>query len=132
MPDKEKVIEVTSPPETPQAAPVAELAATTAPAEPTRLSESEVSALLEAEKRLPAASRERLAKGQYLTADEVKAAITDKLLELKDAVGSGQPFGLGAAPAAPKKSPDERLAEANQELDRVNAKFGMSIYGGNK
>jgi hypothetical protein len=131
MTDKEKVIEVVTTPEPSPVAPVVE-AANPAPAEPTRLSETEVSALLEAEKRLPAASRARLAKGQYENGEAVTAAITDKLLELKDALGSGQPFAMGAAPTAPKKSPSEALAEANAGLDKAARKYGMELFGGQK
>ena len=126
--DQVKVEVEVKTPVTEVVAPVEE-AAKPAPAEPTRLSEAEVTVLLEAEKRLPAASRARLAKGQYENGEAVKTAITDKLLELTEALGSGQPYGLGAAPAAPKKSPTEALKEAEHALDRVNANYGMTIGG---
>jgi len=51
---------------------VAENGAETAPAAPVRLSELEVTNLLEAEKRLPAASRVRLAEGDYPDGEAVK------------------------------------------------------------
>ena len=128
MTDLNKVEVEVKPPVAETVAPVAE-AVSTAPAEPTKLSEVEVSALLEAEKRLPAASRERLAKGQYENSEAVQAAITDKLAELKEALGSGQVSGLGASKPATKKSPSEALAEANAALDKVNKKYGMHIGG---
>jgi hypothetical protein len=130
MTDQVKVEVESKSPAAETVAPVAE-AVSTATAEPTRLSEVEVTALLEAEKRLPAVSRVRLAEGQYKDAAEVSAAATKELAYLKDILGSGQPFGLGAAPPAPKKSPAEALAEANAALDAVNKKYGMTI-GGNK
>lgn len=112
-----------------QAAAVGEQAATTAPAEPTKLSELEVTTLLEAEKRLPAASRVRLAERQYANGDAVQAAITGELAYLKEVMGSGQPFALGSSPVASPKTPTERLAEADAALDAVSRKFGMSIGG---
>ena len=130
MADQNKVEVKTNPPVTETVAPVAEAVTTPAPAEPTRLSEVEVTALLEAEKRLPAASRARLAEGQYKDGEAVKAIITKELAYLKDLLGSGQPFGLGA-PKQPEKSPTDRIAEADAALDKVNKKYGMNI-GGNK
>jgi hypothetical protein len=128
------VVETISP--VTEAAPVVEVATSPAPAaEPTRLSELEVTALLEAEKRLPAASRARLAEGQYVTADAVKAATVKELAYLKELYGSGQPFALGAAPAAPAKSTTEKLEEANKALDTNNDKWlhpERLSHGGNK
>ena len=130
MADQEK-IEVVETPETETVAPVEEVAAKTAPApEPTRLSEIEVTALLEAEKRLPAASRVRLAEGQYEDGEKVGEAITKELAYLKEVVGSGKPFALGDTPPAPPKTFEERLAEANKRLDNVNRKW-LHNGGGN-
>jgi len=129
MADQVKIVVETIPPVA-EAAPVVEVATIPAPAaEPTRLSELEVTALLEAEKRLPVASRARLAEGQYVTADAVKAATVKELAYLKELYGSGQPFALGAAPPAPEKSFTEKLAEANTKLDAVNQKY---LHGGIK
>lgn len=104
--------------------PVAEVAETPAPAaEPTRLSEVEVSTLLEAEKRLPAPSRERLAESAYSDSEAVKTAITKELAYLAKLQGSGQPFGLGAAPEKPKRTPTEIAEAVNSALDKVNDKY---------
>jgi hypothetical protein len=112
-------------------APVAEVAEQPAPApEPTRLSEAEVATLLEAEKRLPAASRVRLAESNYINGEAVQTAITAELVYLKEAIGSGQPFGLGAASPAPKATPAEIEERATKAIDRVNAKY-LHNLGGN-
>ena len=126
----ETIVEVVKPEqvETDAPAPVAEVAAETATApEPTRLSEVEVSTLLEAEKRLPVISRVRLAESAYINGEAVKAAITAELAYLKEALGSGQPFGLGGLPTQPKLSPAERARLAEEAQDRVNAKY---LHGG--
>jgi hypothetical protein len=128
MTDQGQIVAETTSPVTP-AAPVVEVATPAPAAVPTRLSELEVTALLEAEKRLPVVSRVRLAEGQYVTADAVKAATVKELAYLKELYGSGQPFALGAAPSAPAKSITEKLAEANQALDAVNKKY---LHGGSK
>lgn len=131
MADEQNNVEVT--PENVAAdelAPVAEVAEQPAPApEPTRLSEAEVATLLEAEKRLPAASRVRLAESTYTDGEAVKVAITKELAYLKDALGSGQPFGLGAAQPAPKATPAELEERAAQAIDRVNAKYLHNLGG---
>ena len=126
--DQVKVEVDKTPPVTEAVAPVAE-AVSTATAEPTRLSETEVTALLEAEKRLPVASRARLAEGQYAKAEDVQAAATKELAYLSELLGSGKPWGLGSAPHAPKKTPREALQEAEAALDRVNATYGMTLGG---
>jgi hypothetical protein len=105
-------------------APVAEVAVQTATApEPTRLSEVEVTSLLEAEKRLPAISRVRLAEGQYPTTEDVNKAILKELEYLKEVLGSGQPFALGASSPAIQLTPAEREAKVAEALDRVNKKY---------
>jgi hypothetical protein len=114
------------PPIADKPAPVAEAVIPPAPAEPTRLSELEVTALLEAEKRLPIASRVHLAEGQYTNAEAVKAATVKELAYLSDILGSGQPFAMGATQPA-QKSPEQRIAEANARMDRVNDKW---LHGG--
>jgi hypothetical protein len=126
MADQTKVEVKVQTPVAETVAPVAEAVTTPAPAEPTKLSEVEVTALLEAEKRLPAASRVRLAEGQYKDGEEVKSTITKELAYLKDLLGSGQPFALGA-PKQPEKSYTDRLAEAEAGLDKVNQKY---FHGG--
>lgn len=114
--------------ETQAPAPVAEVAAETATApEPTRLSEVEVSTLLEAEKRLPVISRVRLAESEYTDGEAVKAAITKELAYLKEALGSGQPFGLGGTQAQPKLTPEQIAERKAEALDRVNTKY---LHGG--
>lgn len=130
MADELENVEETNKPETETPAPVAEAAETPAsPAEPTRLSEAEITALLEAEKRLPAPSRERLAESAYQDGEAVKTAITNELAYLAKLQGSGQPFGLGASPEKPKRTPME-IAEAYEAaLDRVNSKY---LHNGGK
>jgi hypothetical protein len=111
-------------------APVAEVAEQPAPApEPTRLSEADVATLLEAEKRLPVASRARLAESNYTDGEAVKTAITAELAYLKDVTGSGQPYGLGAVQPAPKLTPAELEERAAQAIDRVNQKY---LHNGGK
>ena len=129
MADEQNNVEVpTTTVENPVTAPVAEVEAQPAPpAEPTRLSEAEVSTLLEAEKRLPAASRVRLAESTYTDGEAVKTAITKELAYLKEALGSGEPFGLGASLPAPKKTPEEIKEAVNAGIDRANNKY---LHGG--
>lgn len=131
MADEKETVEVQpTQPEAETVAPVAEAAETPAlPAEPTRLSEVEVSGLLEAEKRLPPVSRVRLAESTYTDSEAVKAAITKELAYLKEALGSGQPFGLGKVSDQPKLSPAERAKLAEAAQDRVNAKY---LHNGGK
>ena len=127
----ETIVEVNAviTPETETPAPVAEAAETPAPpAEPTRLSEVDVSKLLEAEKRLPQVSRERLAEGIYTGGDAVQTAITNELAYLAKALGSGQPYALGQQDK-PKPSPAERARLVEAALDRVNTKY---LHNGGK
>ena len=119
----EKIIGVTPTQVEPTPAPVAEVAVTPTPAVPVTLSEAEVSTLLEAEKRLPAASRVRLAESKYPDGEAVTAAIVKELAYLKELTGSGQPFGLGAAQPAPKPTRAETEAKVAEALDRVNQKY---------
>jgi hypothetical protein len=93
------------------------------------LSEVEVTSLLEAEKRLPAASRVRLAEGQYKDGESVKGAIDKELAYLKEALGSGQPFALGASQPAQALTIAERQERANKALDDVNQKY---LHNGGK
>lgn len=104
-------------------APVAETANQAATAENVTLSEADVTALLEAEKRLPAASRVRLAEGTYPTTEDVNKAILKELEYLKEVLGSGQPFALGASSPAIPMTPAEREAKAQEALDKVNSKY---------
>ena len=105
-------------------APVAEVAEQPAPApEPTRLSEAEVTTLLEAEKRLPVASRVRLAESNYINGEAVKTAITAELAYLKEVTGSGEPFGLPPTQPAPKATPAQIEERATEAIDRVNNKY---------
>ncbi len=129
MADEKENVEVTQTEQVQlEIAPVVE-AEQPAPAEPTRLSEVEVSTLLEAEKRLPAASRVRLAESTYTDGDAVQTAITKELEYLKEALGSGQPFGLGASKPAPKLTPAEIAEREAAAIDRVNQKY---LHNGGK
>jgi hypothetical protein len=76
----------------------------------TYLAEAEIKELLEAS-RLPPQAQERLAGGQYLDADALKAAVEQERAYIKELTGSGKPFaqGGGTAPG------EEQMSEADYE-----------------
>jgi hypothetical protein len=78
----------------------------------TYLAESEVKAALEAS-RLPRQAQSRLAEGQYLDAEALKAAVEAERAYVKELTGSGRPFAQGdTAPA------DATMSEAEYEAER--------------
>jgi len=131
MPEQENVevtttIPVTETPAQTATEPVAEQTATPAP-QPAHLSEVEVTNLLEADKTLSPLTRVKLSERQYETAEALAAAVTTEKAYLKELLGSGQPFAMGATNPAPALSLEERQKKAIEALDRTNQKY---FHGG--
>ena len=119
-------IPVTETPAQTATEPVAEQTATPAP-QPAHLSEVEVTNLLEADKTLSPLTRVKLSERQYETAEALAAAVTTEKAYLKELLGSGQPFAMGATNPAPALSLEERQKKAIEALDRTNQKY---FHGG--
>ena len=130
MPEQENVEVTTTNPVTetpaqPATEPVAEQTATPEP-QPARLSEAEVTNLLEADKTLSPLTRAKLSAHQYETAEALAEAVTTEKAYLKELLGSGQPFAMGATNPV-VLSLAERQQKANEALDRTNQKY---LHGG--
>ena len=100
-------------------APAAEAAPLEQAAE-TCLSETEVSAALDAMPGLPAAARKHLLARTYKTAPELKEALAAEIEYIKE-LGAGKPFGDGAL-QKPRPSA-ATLQEMNERMDKVNEKY---------
>jgi len=91
--------------------------------EVTYLAESEVKAALEAS-RLPQQAQGRLAEGQYLDAEALKAAIKAERAYIKELTGSGKPFAQGdTAPA------DATMSEADYDagINDIFERHGVNV-----
>lgn len=84
----------------------------------TYLAESEIKEILTAS-RLPQQAQGRLAEGQYLDAEAVKAAIEQERAYIKELTGSGKPFAQGeTAPTDAQMSEADYDAAYNDILKR--------------
>jgi len=88
----------------------------------TYLAESDVKEMLEAS-RLPPQAQERLAEGQYLDADALKAAVEQERAYIKELTGSGKPFAQGET--AP---PDAQMSEAGYDTAYADILRRHGVY----
>jgi len=91
--------------------------------EVTYLAESEVKGALEAS-RLPRQAQSRLAEGQYLDVEALKAAVEAERAYVKELTGSGKPFAQGeSAPA------DATMSEADYDagINDIFERHGVNV-----
>jgi len=95
--------------------------------EPVVLSESEVEQAL-GESKLPDASRERLAAGEYENAEQLETAIEAERAYVVALTGAGRPVGQQAARDAAQSArmtEEERLAKYEAKLNRIDRDHGV-------